>query len=157
MYRLAQFGEKFQPMKICSKMNNLPRRALRVLAFAGVAAVLLGCSSTPTGDKGPEGTKAFYVQVQASREGVSIETNNVFAGKAPFVLRLMGDKDGTFHNFGAPEYVVRAVPETTNAFIPTQAFKTGNKSSPGDRVPGLIFLDMRNPSGSLHEAPFVSD
>ena len=130
-------------------MNNLPTRALRVLAFAALAAVLLSCSSTPKADKGPESTKAFYVQVQASREGVSIETNNVFAGKAPFVLRLMGDQDGTFHNFGAPEYVVRAVPETTNAYIPTQVFKTGDKSSPGDRIPGLIFLDMNNPSGSF--------
>jgi hypothetical protein len=137
-------------MKIRSKsMSKLPTRALVVLSHAALATGLLSCSSTPKADKGPESTKAFYVQVQASREGVSIETNNVFAGKAPFVLRLMGDQDGTFHNFGAPEYVVRAVPETTNAFIPTQAFKTGDKSSPGDRIPGLIFLDMSNPSGSF--------
>lgn len=130
-------------------MSKLLTRALGVLSHAGVAGLLLSCSSTPKGDKGPESTKAFYVQVQASRDGVSIETNHVFAGKAPLVLRLMGDKDGTFHNFGAPQYFVRAVPETTNAFIPTQAFKTGDKSSPGDRIPGLIFLDMSNPSGSF--------
>jgi hypothetical protein len=130
-------------------MSKSLMRVLGVLSQAGVAGLLLSCTSTPKADKGPESTKAFYVQVQASREGVSIETNNVFAGKAPLVLRLMGDQDGTFHNFGAPEYVVRAVPETTNAFIPTQAFKTGDKSSPGDRIPGLIFLDMSNPSGSF--------
>ena len=130
-------------------MHKLLGSSLNGLSSVGVAVALLSCSSTPQGDKGPEGTKAFYVQVQASREGVSIETNNVFAGKAPFVLRLMGDKDGTFHNFGSPEYVVRALPETTNGFAPTQVFKTGNGSSPGDRIPGLIFLDMNSASGSF--------
>ena len=130
-------------------MNNALARAFAFLTHSAFAAVLLGCSSTPKGDKGPEGTKAFYIQVQASREGVSIETNNVFAGKAPFLLRLMGDKDGTFHNFGSPQYVVRALPATTNAFTPTQAFKTGDKSSPGDRIPGLIFFDMSSASGSF--------
>jgi hypothetical protein len=130
-------------------MHESLKSCLNYLCPAGVIAALLGCTSTPKGDKGPEGTKAFYVQVQASREGVSIETNNVFAGKAPFVLRLMGDKDGTFHNFGSPQYVVRALPETTNAFVPTQVFKTGDGSSPGDRIPGLIFLDMNSASGSF--------
>jgi hypothetical protein len=130
-------------------MNKLLRRGMIALSYAGLVAAMLGCSSTPKADKGPEGTKAFYVQVQTSREGVSIETNNVFAGKAPLVLRLMGDKDGTFHNFGSPQYVIRALPESTNSFIPTQVFKTGDKSSPGDRVPGLIFFDMNSASGSF--------
>jgi hypothetical protein len=127
-------------------MDNLLNRALVILSCA---LFIIGCSSTPTDDKGVEGTKAFYIHVQASREGISIETNNVFAGKAPLTLKLFGDKDGTFHNFGASQYVVRALPESTNHFIPTQAFNTGTKSSPGDRIPGLIFFDMDNASGSF--------
>ena len=89
------------------------------------------------------------MHVQASRDGVGIETNNVLAGKAPLVLRLMGDKGGTFHNFGDSQYVVRAVPDSKNSPVAMQVFKTGNKSSPGDRIPGLIFLDIDNPSGSF--------
>ena len=89
------------------------------------------------------------MQVQASREGISVETNNVFAGKAPLTVKVFGDKGGTFHNFGAPQYVVRAVPAMTNAFVPTQRFKTGTKSTPGDKIPGVIFFDMDRPTGSF--------
>jgi hypothetical protein len=130
-------------------MANLLSKVWVILSPTAVVVMLASCSSTPAGDKGADGTTAFYVQVQASREGVTIETNNAFAGKAPMTLRLFGDKDGTFRNFGAPDYVVRALPGSTNAFIPTQVFKTGNKSSPGDRIPGLIFLDMESASGSF--------
>jgi hypothetical protein len=130
-------------------MDNLQSKALAILSHVAVAVVLVSCSSTPAGDKGADGTEAFYIQVQASSDGVSIETNSVFAGKAPLTLRLFGDKDGTFHNFGTPQYVVRALPGSTNAFVPTQVFKTGNKSSPGDRIPGLIFFDMDSANGSF--------
>jgi len=130
-------------------MDSFLSKAVIIMGSTVAAAVLLGCSSTPNGDKGTEGTTAFYVHVQASRDGVGIETNNVLAGKAPLVLRLMGDKGGTFHNFGDSQYVVRAVPDSKNSPVAMQVFKTGNKSSPGDRIPGLIFLDIDNPSGSF--------
>jgi hypothetical protein len=130
-------------------MGNLVNRISVILSCAAGAVFIIGCSSTPADDKGADGTTAYYIRVQTSREGISIETNNVFAGKSPLTIKLFGDKDGTFHNFGAPQYVVRALPESTNHFIPTQAFRTGNKSSPGDRVPGMIFFDMDSASGSF--------
>jgi len=123
----------------------------KVLLLGNVVAVLLlaACSSTTPAEKEPHGTKLFYIQIQASHEGVSIETNNVFAGKAPFTLGVLGNKGGTFHNFGSLEYVVRAVPAVTNGSWPTQAFKTGDGSTPGDRIPGMIFFDMDRPSASF--------
>ena len=115
-----------------------------------MAVVVAGCETTPKGEKGPEHTKSFYVQVQASVEGVRIETNNMYAGTAPVTLRILGNKNGTFHNFaGNPQFVFRALPVTSNGLAPTQVFKAGNSSSPGDRIPGLIFFDMARPGGSF--------
>lgn len=128
--------------------NSLSSILLR-FSPAALAAVLLGCSSTPPGEKGPQGTQAFYVQVQASREDIRIETNNVFAGNSPLTLKIFGDKGGTFHNFGAPQYTIRAAPASTNGISPTQVFKTGQGSSPGDKIPGTIFFDMDRPGGSF--------
>src|SRR5258708_25435541 len=130
-------------------MEGCLTRILVLLIRAGVTAVLAGCSTTPNGEKGPESTIAFYVQVQASQEGIRVETNSVYAGKTPLTLRLFGDEGGTFHNFGAPQYIVRALPANTNRFVPTQVFRTGAGSTPGDRIPGLIFFDMEQATGSF--------
>ena len=130
----------------------MPRREHQNLILymsLGIAAFIAGCETTPSSEKGPEHTKTFYVQVQASVEGVRIETNNAFAGNAPLTLRILGNKDGTFHNFGNPQFVFRALPLTTNGLAPVQVFKAGTSSSPGDRIPGLIFFDMARPTGSF--------
>jgi len=124
-------------------------RALLFLNCAALGALLNACSTSAPGEKGPDGTRAFYLQVQASRDGISVETNNVLAGKAPLTIKVFGDTGGTFHNFGAPQFVVRALPATTNAFVPTQKFRTGTKSTPGDKIPGVVFFDMDRPSGSF--------
>ena len=114
-----------------------------------VAAFLSGCSTTPDENKGPSGTIAYLVRVDSSVPGVAIETNNVAAGTTPLQIKILGHKDGTFHNFGDPQFSVRALPLHTNQLQQVQSFSTGTKSVPADRIPGLIFFDMDNKSGSF--------
>ncbi len=79
------------------------------------AIVLAGCSSAPPdAERGPNGTIAYYVQVESSEPGVRIEANNDYVGKTPLTLKIFGDKDGTFHNFGRCQSLTA---RTTGHFI----------------------------------------
>ena len=133
------------------------RRMTFQLMFTSIAAMLLssvwvfaGCRSASSDtETGPNRTLANYLRVESSVPGVHIETNNVLAGKTPLTLRIFGDFAGTFHNFGSPEYIVRALPLTTNQFLQTRVFRTGLSSSSGDKIPGLLFFDMSQQGSGL--------
>jgi hypothetical protein len=124
---------------------------MRTLAAAMLltTAALVGCSTTSDPSESAHATVAYHIKVEASEPGVTIETNNVYAGKTPLRLQVFGDKNAAFRNVGSPEFVVHAVPLSTNQFAQTQTFSTGNKSTPGDHIPGLIFFDMHQPGGSF--------
>jgi hypothetical protein len=123
----------------------------------GVGALILalawafsGCRTSPPGvEAGPHNTVAHYLTVESSVPGVSIETNGVPAGKTPLRLKIFGDAGGTFHNFGNNEFVLRALPLSSNQFLQTKIFRTGTRSAPGDRIPGLMFFDMAQPGGAM--------
>ena len=57
-------------------------------------------------------------------------------------IKIFGDPDGTFHDFGSPYYVVKALPLTTNQFPQTQYFGTGQFFGPEDHIPKQIYFDM---------------
>jgi hypothetical protein len=123
---------------------------LNPLACLGLVPLLGGCqTSGPDAERGPDKTVAQYLKVESSVPGISIETNGVYAGKTPLTLRIFGDAAGRFHSFGSPEYVLRALPLTTNQFLQTKVFRTGKRSSPGESVPGLVFFDMSQPAGAM--------
>ena len=106
-----------------------PSQLLLPLAIA----LLPGCATAPPGaERGPAGTIAYYVQVESSEPGVRIEANNDYIGKAPLTLKIFGDKDGTFHNFGSSDYIIRAYPLSTNQYIQTKVFRTGGWFSQED-------------------------
>jgi hypothetical protein len=115
------------------------------------ALLLVGChTGDPSIEPGPNHTVAHYLRIESSVPGVDIETNQVMAGKTPLTLKIFGDVGGTFHDFGSPQYIVRALPQTTNQFLQTRTFRAGNSSNPGDRIPGLLFFDMHQPgSGTV--------
>ena len=73
---------------------------------------------------------------------MTIETNSVLAGKTPLTLKIFGDVPAAFHNFGSPEFVVRALPITADQFLQTRVFRTGKNPREGDKIPGLLFFDM---------------
>ena len=105
---------------------------------------MTGCETpTPPGvERGPHGTIAYDVLVEASPPGAKIEANGQVVGDAPLHLKIFGDKDGTFHDFGSYYYVVRGLPVTTNQFVQTAVFRTGHLLSPEDHIPQRIYFDM---------------
>jgi len=113
-----------------------------------IPALLAGCATTNT-ERGPEGTIAYYVQVEASEPDVRIEANNDYIGKAPLTLKIFGDKDGTFHNFGSQDYVIRAFPNNTNQTVQTKVFATGRWFAQEDKIPKRIYFDMSQKGGGF--------
>lgn len=118
-----------------------------VLLTGVVAAVgFSGCQSIPPGaERGPHGTMAYHVPVESSDPGARIEVNGEYVGTTPLTLKIFGDPDGTFHDFGSYEYVVRAFPVRTNQFVQTRVFRTGKMFSGEDYIPSQIYFDLNQP------------
>jgi hypothetical protein len=109
--------------------------------------VLAGCQTLPPGaEPGPHGTMAYDVLVEASAPGARIEVNGQDMGDAPLHIKIFGDPDGTFHDFGSFYYVVKALPVTTNQFPQTRLFRTGHMFAGEDRIPSRIYFDMNRPA-----------
>jgi hypothetical protein len=116
-------------------------------ASLAAAAVLVGCQSIPPGaEPGPHHTMAYEVLVEASPPGARIEVNGQDVGEAPVKIKIFGDPDGTFHDFGSYYYVVKAAPLSTNQFAQTRLFRTGHLMTPEDHIPTKIYFDMNQPS-----------
>jgi hypothetical protein len=116
---------------------------------AGFAAalVLTGCQTLPPGaEPGPHGTMAFDVAVEASDPGARIEVNGQDMGEAPLHIKIFGDPDGTFHDFGSFYYVVKALPVATNQFPQARFFRTGKAFAGEDHIPKKIEFDMNRPA-----------
>jgi hypothetical protein len=107
------------------------------------ASLLAGCETIPPGaERGPDRTMAYTVSIEASDPDVRIEANGQSIGTAPVKLKIFGDPDGTFHDFGAYEYVIQAFPTKTNQFVQTRIFRTGRMFTPEDYIPRQIYFDM---------------
>jgi hypothetical protein len=118
------------------------------LPLAAVAIGLLaGCATPlpPGAEPGPNGTMAYLIPVESSDPGVIIYANGQRAGVTPLTLRVFGDPDGTFHDFGSYEFVVQAVPTRTNQFVQTRVFGTGRMFSREDKIPDRLHFDMNRP------------
>lgn len=126
------------------------------LAALGLVA---GCESVPPGvEQGPHGTIAYQVSITASEPDVRIEANGQDIGVAPVKLKIFGDKDGTFHDFGSYYYIIRAIPNNTNSFEQVRYFRTGKMFTPEDHVPREIYFDMskrppENAPGGVYGSP----
>ena len=118
----------------------------RVCALAGILGALLfvaGCETVPPGaEAGPHGTIAYEVLLEASPPGAKIEANGQVVGETPLRLKIFGDKDGTFHDFGSDFYVIRALSLTTNQYPQVRMFGTGRMFGPEDKIPQQIYFDM---------------
>src|SRR3569832_759471 len=126
---------------------------LLVLSVA-VVGFFSGCDSTPPGvERGPHGTIAYDVLVNSSPPGAKIEANGQVIGEGPVHLKIYGDKDGTFHDFGYYYYVVRALPIATYQYVQTRVFRTGHLFSPEDHIPQRIDFDMNQPNPYPYGVP----
>lgn len=118
-------------------------KVISAAALAALSLMFAGCHSVPPGtERGPHGTIAYYVSVDATPPGALIETNGVVVTNTPVTLKIFGDKDGTFHDFGYDFFVIRALPLTTNQFIQFRWFGTGRHWGQEDRIPKSIYLDL---------------
>jgi hypothetical protein len=112
----------------------------------GVLATLIlvvGCSSIPEGvEKGPDGTIAYTIEIETSEPGARIEVNGDYVGNAPTSVKVFGDKDGTFHNFGSDEYVIQAFPVKPGQKVQTKVFYTGKWFGNEDQIPKRLFFDF---------------
>lgn len=119
----------------------MPYRPFRLLT----AVLLLAGCAAPSGtqpERGPDGTIAYRVQVEASEPGARVEVNDDYVGKTPLELRIWGDPDGTFHNFGAADYVIRVFPVRAGQTPQVKVFRTGGWFAQEDRVPQRLYFDL---------------
>lgn len=123
------------------------------LRFCAVLSVLLagGCAtgSGPRPERGPGGTIAYMVKIESSEPGARVEVNDDVVGKTPIDVRVWGDPDGTFHNFGTTDFVIRVFPVRADQSPQTKIFRTGGWFGQEDRVPSHLFfdLDQKNQGG----------
>ena len=130
-------------------------KSLIFLASGGIALLMAGCASPipPGAERGPNGTIAYDVLIEASEPGARIEANGEDVGTAPLRLKIFGDPDGTFHDFGSHAYEIRALPVATNQYAQLRFFRTGQMFSPQDRIPRRIYFDMNQPMPQNYGPP----
>ena len=124
------------------------KQTLTLMMFA--VFVLAGCTTDgQKPEKGKEGTIAYLVEVESSDPGARVEVNNEYVGKTPMSLKIFGDRDGTFHNFGSYHYTITAYPVRPGQQPQTKDFRTGGWFTAEDRIPKKIYFDF----GPVSEAP----
>jgi hypothetical protein len=116
-------------------------------AGLGAALFLAGCATNipPGAERGPHNTMAYTVLVDSVPSGARIEANGQDIGPAPVHIKIFGDPDGTFHDFGSYYYVVKAYPANTNEYVQVRLFRTGHLLTPEDRIPSQITFNMNQP------------
>lgn len=130
---------------------------LRIALVLCAALSLGGCatlsSTAEDAEHGPDGTIAYYVQVECSEPGTKIEANGDYLGTAPLTVKIWGDRDGTFHNFGSYTYTIRALPVRPGQQVQTKEFRTGGWFTPEDMIPKRGYLDFGPAGGPATPAP----
>ena len=126
----------------CDRVICMRRNWVLTASLAAVG-LLVGCQTFPPGaERGPQGTMAYDVIIEASEPGARIEANGESIGNTPVHLKIFGDTDGTFHDFGSYQYGIRALPLTTNQFSQVKVFGTGRFFSREDLIPQHVVFDM---------------
>lgn len=128
------------------------------VASLAFALFLAGCATPipPGAERGPQGTMAYDVLIEASSPGVRIEANGAYIGDTPIHLKIYGDPDGTFHDFGSYNYVIRALPVATNQFAQVRVFQTGHMMAGEDTIPSRVYFDMNQPPPVYVPVPVYS-
>lgn len=110
-----------------------------------VGLLSFGCK-TPAGKRvehGPFGTIAYYVPIDSSEPGARIQVDGEFVGTTPMMLRIYGDRDGTFHDFNSYDFVVRAFPPGAGRRSVAKVYRTGALGAPEDKIPERIYFNFQ--------------
>jgi len=136
----------FAPQTFLNECSSV-MKTIWLCGVSAVAGLMVGCVSVPPGvEHGPQGTIAYDVLVEASPPGARIFANGADVGNTPVHLKIFAKKDGRFHDFGAPYYVVQALPITTNQFPQARYFLAASAAAHVDHVPKEINFDMSRPA-----------
>jgi hypothetical protein len=121
----------------------MKKLSISIVAFTTLIA-LGGCSTTDGNGtlRGPGGTIAYSVQIESSEPGARVEANGDYVGKTPMTLKIFGDRDGTFHNFGSYDYIIQVYPVRAGQYVQTRSFRTGGWWTPEDKIPKKLFFDL---------------
>jgi hypothetical protein len=135
-----------------SAHNIIRTKALTLLLLPAI--LLAGCATEDpkavagpqrTDEKGPQNTVIYLVPVESSEPGAKIEVNGKVEGVAPLTIKVFGDRDGTFHNFGSDDFTVRAYSPRTEQYPQSRIFKTGTFGVKDDKIPQRIYFDFSAP------------
>jgi hypothetical protein len=121
-----------------------------VLTFAILGLVGCGTPSNPQAERGPNGTIAYNVTIDSSEPGASIEVNGESVGVTPMVLKIFGDRDGTFHNFGSYDFILQGYPPGKGRPSQNKIYHTGALMGQEDKIPGKIYFDFGPKSNSTN-------
>jgi len=132
-----------------SASDNM-KRFNQILVLAPLLAFFGCATSNPVGpasanekpERGPNGTIAYYVSVESNPVGVRIEANGDYIGNTPLRLKIFGDKDGTFHNFGSYDYIIKAYPPKPDQDPQAKHFRTGGWFTAEDMIPKRVYFDF---------------
>ena len=113
----------------------------QILSIA-TAIIFCGCATdTNSPERGPGGTIAYFVHVETEQPGCRIEVDGDYVGKSPLTIKVFGDKDGTFHGFGKPQWTITAYPTAGGGMVQTKKFGTGTWFMAEDRIPKTIYFN----------------
>ncbi len=93
------------------------------------------------------------VEIESSEPGARIEANGEYVGKTPVTIKIYGDEDGTFHNFGKYSYTVTAYPVKPGQRHQTKTFRAGGWFTQEDMIPKKIFFDLNQAPGFSLDLP----
>jgi hypothetical protein len=89
---------------------------------------------------------AYHIVIEASEPGATIIANGADIGKTPVTLKIFGNPDGTFHDFGSRYYVIQAIPVATNQFAQNKVFQSRRRGSSDKMIPHQFYFDMSKPA-----------
>ena len=122
----------------------MKKSRVKAYLLAATLTIMAGCAGTSSSkpERGPNGTIAYMVKIESSEPGARVEVNDDVIGKTPVDLRVWGDKDGTFHNFGTRDFIIRVIPTREGQSPQTKVFRTGGWFGQEDRIPTHLFFDL---------------
>jgi hypothetical protein len=125
-----------------------------ILAVPVMLAVAAGCATDlERRERGPDGTIAYYVEIEASDPGARVEVNGDYVGKTPMTVKVFGDKDGTFHNFGSTDFVFEVFPVKPGQYPQRRVFRTGGWFSQEDKIPKRLYFDLNQKTEGFSIGP----
>lgn len=123
-------------------------KILSLLSLCAAAVLVAGCATRipANAERGPGGTIAYHIKIESSDPGARVEVNSEYVGTTPVEVRVWGDPDGTFHNFGSSDFVVRVLPVREGQSAQTKTFRTGGWFAQEDQIPKRLFFDLSQKS-----------